>query len=103
MMEFIKKNPELLKMVSPQLSQMMGGKNIDPEIMMKSMEKIMGIFDTLGRIKRFMFSWRGIFLLFLLLQFLMDYLKGNKKLIFNLYKIINIVNEKFREISIFLL
>ena len=34
MMEFVKKNPELLKMVSPQLSKMMGGKDIDPEIMM---------------------------------------------------------------------
>ena len=60
MMDFVKKNPELLKMVSPQLSQMMGGKNVDPEIMMKSMENILWIFSLPGRIKRFMLSWRGI-------------------------------------------
>ena len=60
MMDFVKKNPEFLKMVSPQLSQMMGGKNVDPEIMMKSMENILWIFSLPGRIKRFMLSWRGI-------------------------------------------
>ena len=63
MMEFIKKNPQILKMVSPQLSKMMGGKDIDPEIMMKSMENIMWIFSIPGRIKRFMLSWRGICLI----------------------------------------
>ena len=63
MMEFIKKNPQLLKMVSPQLSKMMGGKDIDPEIMMKSMENIMWLFSIPGRIKRFMLSWRGICLI----------------------------------------
>ena len=67
MMDFVKKNPELLKMVSPQLSKMMGGKDIDPEIMMKSMEKIMWIFSIPGRIKRFMLSWRGVcFIVFLI-------------------------------------
>ena len=70
MLDFIKKNPELLKMISPQLSQMMGGKNIDPEVMMKSMEKIMWIFSIPGRIKRFMFSWRGIcFIIFIIAIF----------------------------------
>ena len=70
MMDFIKKNPELLKMVSPQLSQMLGGKNIDPEIMMKSMEKIMWIFSIPGRIKRFMLSWRGVcFIIFIIAIF----------------------------------
>ena len=70
MLEFIKKNPELLKMVSPQLSKMMGGKDIDPEIMMKSMEKIMWIFSIPGRIKRFMLSWRGIcFIIFIIAIF----------------------------------
>ena len=70
MMEFIKKNPELLKMVSPQLSQMLGGKNIDPEIMMKSMEKIMWLFSIPGRIKRFMCSWRGVcFIIFIIAIF----------------------------------
>jgi hypothetical protein len=63
MLDFVKKNPELLKMISPQLSKMMGGKDIDPEIMMKSMEKIMWIFSIPGRIKRFMLSWRGICLI----------------------------------------
>ena len=64
------KNPELLKMVSPQLSKMMGGKNIDPEIMMKSMEKIMWIFSIPGKIKRFMLSWRGIcFIIFIIAIF----------------------------------
>ena len=63
MMDFIKKNPQLLNLISPQLSKMMGGKNIDPEIMMKSMEKIMWFFSIPGRIKRFMLSWRGICLI----------------------------------------
>ena len=70
MMDFIKKNPELLKMISPQLSQMMGGRNIDPEVMMKSMEKIMWIFSIPGRIKRFMLSWRGVcFIIFIIAIF----------------------------------
>jgi hypothetical protein len=70
MLDFIKKNPDLLKMISPQLSQMMGGKNIDPEIMMKSMEKIMWIFSIPGRIKRFMLSWRGVcFIIFIIAIF----------------------------------
>ena len=63
MMDFIKKNPQLLNLISPQLSKMMGGKNIDPEIMMKSMENILWIFSIPGRIKRFMLSWRGICLI----------------------------------------
>ena len=67
MMDFVKKNPELLKMVSPQLSQMMGGKNVDPEIMMKSMENILWIFSLPGRIKRFMLSWRGICFIILII------------------------------------
>jgi hypothetical protein len=60
MMDFVKSNPQLLKMLTPQLSKMMGGKNVDPEIMMKSMENILWIFSIPGRIKRFMLSWRGI-------------------------------------------
>ena len=63
MMDFIKKNPQLLNLISPQFSKMMGGKNIDPEIMMKSMENILWIFSIPGRIKRFMLSWRGICLI----------------------------------------
>ena len=59
-MEYLKKNLELLKMISPQLSKMFGGKYIDPEIMMRSMEKIMWIFSIPGKIKRFFCSWRGI-------------------------------------------
>ena len=59
-MEYLRKNPELLKMISPQMSKMFGGKDIDPEIMMRSMEKIMWIFSIPGKIKRFFCSWRGI-------------------------------------------
>ena len=67
MMDFIKKNPQFLNMVSPQLSQMMGGKNINPEIMMKSMENLLWMFSLPGRIKRFMLSWRGICLIILII------------------------------------
>ena len=67
MMDYIKKNPELLKIISPQLSQMMGDKNIDPEIIMKSMEKIMWIFSIPGRIKRFILSWKGICFIILII------------------------------------
>ena len=65
-MEFIKKILEILKMVSPQLSKMMGDKDIDPEIMMKSNEKIIRLFSIPGRIKRFIFSWRSVcFIIFI--------------------------------------
>ena len=67
MMNFVKSNPEFLKMFTPQLSKMMGGKNIDPEIMMKSMENILWIFSIPGRIKRFMLSWRGICFIILII------------------------------------
>jgi hypothetical protein len=46
---------------------MMGGKNVDPEIMMKSMENILWIFSIPGRIKRFMLSWRGICFIILII------------------------------------
>ena len=67
MMDFVKSNPQLLKMLTPQLSKMMGGKNVDPEIMMKSMENILWIFSIPGRIKRFMLSWRGICFIILII------------------------------------
>ena len=67
MMDFVKSNPELLKMLTPQLSKMMGGKNVDPEIMMKSMENILWIFSIPGRIKRFILSWRGICFIILII------------------------------------
>ena len=70
MMEYLRKNPDLLKMISPQLSKMFGGKDIDPEIMMKSMEKIMWIFSIPGKIKKFFCSWRGIcFIVFIVAIF----------------------------------
>ena len=67
MMNFVKSNPELLKSLSPQLSQMLGGKNIDPQIMMKAMDNIMYLVSIPGRIKRFFLSWRGIcFIIFII-------------------------------------
>ena len=59
MMDFMKKNPELFKMLSPQLSNIMGGGDTPPEIMMESMEKIFRIFNFLEQIINFLLSWKG--------------------------------------------
>jgi len=59
MMDFMKKNPELFKMLSPQLSNIMGSRDTPPEIMMESMEKIFRIFNFLEQIINFLLSWKG--------------------------------------------
>ena len=59
MIDFMKKNPELFKMLSPQLSNIMGGGDTPPEIMMESMEKIFRIFNFLEQIINFLLSWKG--------------------------------------------
>jgi tetratricopeptide (TPR) repeat protein len=74
MMDFLKKNPEMLKMLSPQINAMLG-KDANPEIMMQAMEKILWIFEIPGRLKRFFTSWRGICVIILFITLIWGYFK----------------------------
>ena len=75
MMDFMKKNPELFKMLSPQLSNIMGGGDTPPEIMMESMEKIFRIFNFLEQIINFLFSWRGACFIILIIAIIYALIK----------------------------
>ena len=74
MMNFLKKNPEMLKMLSPQINAMLG-KDANPEIMMQAMEKILWIFEIPGKLKRFFTSWRGICVIILFITLIWGYFK----------------------------
>lgn len=60
MIKFLKDNPEMMKMISPQLANMFGGKNGNPDLVMQALEKLLWIFSIPSRIKRFFTSFRGI-------------------------------------------
>ena len=60
MMEFIQKNPELLKRLAPQLGQMFGGKEGNNEAMVKAMQNIIWLFSLPSKIKKFFFSLKGL-------------------------------------------
>lgn len=60
MIKFLQDNPEMMKMISPQLASMFGGKNANPDLVMKALEKLLWIFSIPSRIKRFFTSFRGI-------------------------------------------
>ena len=75
MINFMKKNPELFKMISPQLSSMVQGRDADPEIMMESMEKIFRIFNFLEQIINVLFSWRGVCIIILIIAIIYALIK----------------------------
>ena len=75
MIHFMKKNPELFKIISPQISNMVQGRDADPEIMMESMEKIFRIFNFLEQIINFLFSWRGVCFIILIIAIIYALIK----------------------------
>ena len=74
MLQFVKSNPEIMKMVSPQLAQMFGGKEADPELMMKTLDKIQWIINIPTRIKKFFTSWRGIAIILLIIALIIGFI-----------------------------
>jgi hypothetical protein len=74
MLDFIKKNPEIMKMISPQLANLMGEKG-DSEMMIKAVEKILWIFSIPSRLKKFFTSWRGICVIILFIALIIGFIK----------------------------
>jgi len=74
MLDFIKKNPEIMKMISPQLSNMMGGKG-DPDMMIQMIEKMLWIFNIPSRLKKFFTSFRGICFIILFIALIIAFFK----------------------------
>ena len=74
MLDFIKKNPEIMKMISPQLSNMMGGKG-DPDMMIQMFEKMLWIFNIPSRLKKFFTSFRGICFIILFIALIIGFFK----------------------------
>lgn len=60
MMDFVQKNPELLKSLSPQLANMMGSKGMENMDMGKAIETIVWIMSIPSKIKSFFTSTQGI-------------------------------------------
>ena len=74
MLKFLKDNPQMMKMISPQLAKMFGGKEPDPDMVMTALEKIMWICSIPGRIKNFFTSWRGICFTILLIALFIGFI-----------------------------
>ena len=74
MMDFMQKNPNIMNMMGPQMSQMFGGQNgIDPNLMMNSMQTILWILSLPTRIKQFFSTIKGKVLLICLLFLIISY------------------------------
>jgi len=74
MMDFIQKNPNIMNMMGPQMSQMFGGANgMDPNLMMNSMQTILWIMSLPTRIMQFFSSVKGKVLLICLLFLIISY------------------------------
>ena len=71
MLQFLKSNPEMLKAISPQFEKMFGNNKIDPQTMISMLEKTLWITEVPGRIKRFLFSWRGVCLLMIIIAIIL--------------------------------
>ena len=54
---------------------MVQGRDADPEIMMESMEKIFRIFNFLEQIINFLFSWRGVCFIILIIAIIYALIK----------------------------
>lgn len=81
MMEMIQKNPQMMNMIGSQMNSMFrGGHNgnldIDPNIMMNSMQTIFWIMSVPTRIKNFLLSFRGMLLFVLIIAIITAYLKN---------------------------
>lgn len=75
MMNFIQKNPQIMNMMGPQMSNMFGGANpnIDPNMMMSTMQTIFWIISLPSRIKNFFTSTRGILLIICIITLIYAY------------------------------
>jgi len=75
MMDFIQKNPNIMNMMGPRMSNMFGGANsgMDPNLMMNSMQTILWIMSLPTRIKQFFSSLRGKLLLLFLFILIISY------------------------------
>jgi hypothetical protein len=60
MMDLISKNPNIMNMMGPQMSNMFGNANgMDPNLMMNSMQTILWVVSLPTRIKQFLSSAKG--------------------------------------------
>lgn len=75
MMDFIQKNPNIMNMMGPQMSNMFGGgaNGMDPNLMMNSMQTILWIMSFPSRIKQFFSSTKGKILILCLLFLIISY------------------------------
>lgn len=62
MVNFISKNPDLIKSLSPQLSQMLGGNNGNGNANIPNLDTLIYLFTLPHRIKTFFLSTKGILL-----------------------------------------
>lgn len=77
MMDFVSKNPDMLKMISPQMAQMFGGNNGgDNKQMQSMMETIIWLFSLPQRIKKFCTSPTGLLIIGLFLYLIYNYFWG---------------------------
>lgn len=79
MMEFTQKNPQFLKMMGPQMSQMFGGgengnPKMDPNLMMNAMQNILWLLNLPSRIKQFFLSTRGKLFILVIIVLIGSYL-----------------------------
>jgi tetratricopeptide (TPR) repeat protein len=65
MLKFVQSNPEMMKMMGPQMSSMMGGgsQGGNPDMMMNAMQNILWVMSIPSRIKAFFKSTRGMIFL----------------------------------------
>lgn len=73
MMDMISKNPDLMKMISPEMAKMFGGKNGE---MPPQFETIMYLLSLPHRIKSFFTSFRGISITVLVIVLVYSYFKS---------------------------
>jgi hypothetical protein len=73
MFKFVQNNPDIMKMMGPQMANMMGGQGQNPEVMMKAMENIMWLISIPQRTKAFFTSTRGIIFLVCMMILILAY------------------------------
>ena len=74
MMDLISKNPNIMNMMGPQMSNMFGNANgMDPNLMMNSMQTILWVVSLPTRIKQFLSSVKGKILILCLLFLIIAY------------------------------
>lgn len=75
MMEFVSKNPDILKMISPEMAKMFGGNSKDGSVP-PQLETIMWILGMPHRIKSFFTSPKGLLITGLVVYLIYNYFWG---------------------------